>query len=86
MRSTYETFAERTTFERIVETADVDGEIVQRNEWRSYGAQIFGHKIPEEANKTKSRDTMIHASRSLMEADYIWNVTASPMQNSELVP
>lgn len=83
--SSYETWSERTVWQEVVTSVNQKGETLKHKEHRSRVTGLFGHVIIDEGHRAKNRETRIHASILLLAAIYCWVITATPMQNSEMV-
>lgn len=87
--SSYETFAERTTWaeEQILE--DYSSEDVSFKIWRTRLEGCFSVVALDEGHRAENRDTRTHASISLLKVAsqplIVWVISATPMQNSETV-
>lgn len=83
--SSYETWQQRSTWASCETKTRKDGTEIVHKEWHSRVAGRFNFVVLDEGHKCKNRDTAAHASVLKMQADYHWIVSATPMQNSEMV-
>lgn len=81
----YESFKDRPIYVEEVKVKKKNGRETTRREWRSRVSGLIGHVILDEGHRAKNHDTGAHASIMPLKADYLWIVTATPIQNTERV-